>query len=139
MPDRVARDLVLLAEAGRHVDDTGAVLGRDEVAAEHLERVRRVGEEVEQRRVTPADELAALERADSSGLGELTGVVLEPRLGQDVARAVGVLHHGVVDVGADRHREVGGQRPRRRRPDQDPVAVRRACSHTVSAGSWRSR
>ena len=37
MPAALHDDLVVLAEAGRHVHDAGAVLGRHEVAGEHLE------------------------------------------------------------------------------------------------------
>ena len=89
MPTALHGDLVVLAEAGRHVDDAGAVLGRHEVAGEHLERVRRVGEEVEQRPVAATDELGALDRADPLGTGQLVGVGVEPRLGEDVALPVG--------------------------------------------------
>ena len=51
----LVRDLVVLTEAGCHVDDAGAVLGRHELARQDLERVRCVGEVVEQRRVPVAD------------------------------------------------------------------------------------
>ena len=39
MPAALHDDLVVLAEAGRHVHHTGAVLGRHEVGAEDLEGV----------------------------------------------------------------------------------------------------
>ena len=58
--DRVAGDLVVLAEARRHVHDAGAVLGRHEVAGQHLKRVRGVGEVVEQRLVPATDQVGTL-------------------------------------------------------------------------------
>ena len=94
----------------------------DEVAGEHLERVRRVGEEREQRRVAAADEVAALDACRrATAFGQLPLVGREARLGEDVAHAV-LLDHRVVDVGPDGEGEVGRQRPRRRRPGQDALA-----------------
>ncbi len=63
-PDGVGDDLVLLAETGSQVDDAGALFGGDVVGGEHLEGIGGavhvgIGEEVEQRPVAPAGELAA--------------------------------------------------------------------------------
>ena len=138
----VADVLVLLAVTGGQVDDAGAVLGRHEVRGQHPEGVGLVGEEREQRRVAPADELGALHGADPRGAGELPLVVAEPGLRQEVALPV-LLHHRVVDVRTDGERQVRRQRPRRGRPGEDalggPSSVGSSSNQTVSAGSWRSR
>ena len=57
---RAAHVVVLLAEPGRHVDDPGALVGGDEVAGEHPEGARVVGEELEQRSVGAPDQLGYL-------------------------------------------------------------------------------
>ena len=82
-PDRVARVLVVLTEAWSHVHDAGSVLGRDEVAAEYPERVGCVGEELEQRRVVPADQIATHDRLDVLGVGKLALVRGQARFGED--------------------------------------------------------
>ncbi len=115
--------LVVLAEAGREVHDAGAVLGRDEVGGDDLERVRLLREEREQRRVPVADQITTLERGRHRRLTQLALVGAEAALGQHVALTVGVYHLRVVDVVADGERQVGGQRPRRRRPRQQAAAV----------------
>ena len=57
-----------------------------------------------------------------SARGQLVGVRVEPRLGEDVALPV-LLHHGVVDVGPDGDSQVRRQRPRRGRPREHAVAT----------------
>ena len=120
-PGCVGNDLVVLAEAWRQVDDAGAVLDRHEVGGEHLERVRRLGEVVEQRRVPATDELGAFHRRHRCRLAELGAVGTQQRLGEDVASAVEV-DDDVVDVSADGERQVGRQRPRRGRPCEQSFA-----------------
>ena len=115
--------LVVLAEAGREVDDAGALLGGDEVGGDHLEGVGLVGEEREQRDVAVPDEVAAGEGGDDGAVTELALVGAEPGLGQHVAMAVVGRHLDVVDVGTDGEGEVGRQRPRRGRPGQEATAV----------------
>ena len=121
---RVADDLVVLAVTGRHVHDPGAVLGGHEVRPEDPERVLLVGEEREQRRVAPADELGAEHGGDLLGVAELLGVRRDARRRQDVpaCRAVrfGLLQHRVLDVRADGEGEVRRQRPGGGRPGEDP-------------------
>ena len=89
--------------------------------ADHLERVGRVGEEWEQRRVPPPDQIAALDGLDADRFGELSLVRPEARFGQDVTNAI-FFHHGVVDVGADGQGEIARQCPRGRRPCEHPFA-----------------
>ena len=125
--DGVAGDLVVLAEAGRHVDDAGALLGRHEVGAEDLERplgaeALGVGEEVEQRPVAGADELGAAHRRRPARRRRARRRRRRRRSAARTKRCAVVLDDGVVDVGADGEGEVGRQRPRRRRPRQQPGA-----------------
>ena len=62
--DRIAGDLVVLAETRGHVHDPGTVLGRHEIRAQHLECVRGVGEVVEHRAVAAPDDFGTGHRAD---------------------------------------------------------------------------
>ncbi len=118
---RLAEILVVLAERRRHMHHAGTVLGGHEVAAEHPERVRGVGQEVEQRRVRATDEFGAQHRADRLESVQLLRVRADPGRAQDHALAV-TFEHGVGDVRPHRDRQVRWQRPRRRRPDQQLLA-----------------
>ena len=123
--------LVVLAETGGHVHDAGALGGVDEVAGEDLEcpfgavvRLGRVdlghvGEVREDRCVGAADEVGTLEGADLGGVLELLFVAADDGFAEQVARAVVVEHHGVVEFGADGECEVRGQGPRRGGPGED--------------------
>ena len=77
------------------------------------------------RRIEPAnglDELKTLLFQDEAKrLATIENEVsrIDARVGDDDALAVGLLEHGVLDVGADREREVARQRPRRGRPHQE--------------------
>jgi hypothetical protein len=71
MPCRLADALVVLAEAGAMCTTPVPSLGVDEVAGEHPEGVRGVGEVVEQRLVGAADQLGAGEGADHARALEL--------------------------------------------------------------------
>ncbi len=112
---------VVLAEGRRHVDDTGALAHLDEIAGDDTEGAIRLlaGEERKERLIGAADQLGALGRADVAEAVELRRVMLARGLGEDEARAV-LLHDRVVGVGRHRQPHVGGQRPRRRRPGQEP-------------------
>ena len=127
---RVGDDLVLLAEGRGDVDDAGAVLGGDVVGGENLERVRMCTEEWEQRLVAAADKRTSLHRAHLGRVLELLCVRAHTGGREDVAlgRSVGLRlgHDGVVDVRVHGRGQVRRQRPRRRRPGQQHVAVRRA-------------
>ncbi len=116
---------VILTVAGRDLHDAGTVLSGHEVAGEHGEDVRvvrdLVGEEVEHRRVVPADQGAALDGVDAGRALELLLVRAQPRLREDVAVAL-LLQDRVVDVLADDQRHVRHERPRHGRPGQDPLA-----------------
>ena len=84
-PGRLAGPLVVLAEARRHLDDAGALVDGDEVAAEHDEGARRVGEVGEERPVRPPDEVGALDGAEDLGALELVLVGAEAGLPDDEA------------------------------------------------------
>ena len=66
MPADSQTSLVVLAEAGGHVHDAGAVFGRDEVPGEHAEGVGLAREVVEERAVGPPDEISAGDGADDT-------------------------------------------------------------------------
>ncbi|CAB4873365.1 unannotated protein [freshwater metagenome] len=119
---RVADVLVVLAEAGRQMHNTRAVLGRHELGCDDLERVRGVGEEREQGRIPAPGQFGAEHRADPGGARKLALVGTEAGLGEEVALAI-LLHHGVLDVGAHGEREIGRKGPRCRGPGQNLVAI----------------
>ena len=131
----LADPLVVLAESGGEVDDTGAVLDRDEIACQHTERVRVTGEVREQRGVGPTDELAAVDRSDPLRCTELALVGADTGVREDQPSTV-QLDHGVVDLRVDGEREVRRQRPRRRRRPARRRSPDSSSNPTVSAGSW---
>jgi len=116
---------VVLAEGGGHVDDTGSVGGRDEVAADDELRPLVGRHEVERRLVLEAEQLAARQLALDYGL--LAEHLLDQLAGQHEALAA-ALDERVGDVGADRGGDVADQRPRRGGPhgQGDGRAGRRA-------------
>ena len=71
--DPIQRRLVVLTEAGRHVDDAGAVLGRDEVGRDDLVGVRVALVIGEGRLVGRADQLRSLEPGHDSRTRVLAG------------------------------------------------------------------
>ena len=76
---RLAGREIVLAEARRHMDDAGAVLRRDEVAAKHPEGVLGVLEIGEQRLVAAPDQLGAREsRAPPRRRGTRAGSARAP-------------------------------------------------------------
>jgi hypothetical protein len=121
---------VVLAERDRGVHDARAVLGRDEVAGQDgvaLLAVLRTCDERERRLVAGADHVAPVEAVGDvhaacargrSPLG-IAEHALDQRLGEHVA--VGRAH--VRQVRVDRDRGVRDERPRRRGPDQQHVAL----------------
>ncbi len=113
----LAGEVVLLAEAGGHVDHTGALVGGHEVARQHPEGVGVVGEEIEQGTVGATDEVGPGDGAEGSGLGEQIGVGGRP-LGGDGGGSPEELVDVVGDVGAHGQGQVRGQRPRGRRPHE---------------------
>ena len=138
---------VVLAEGGGHVHEARAVVGCDEVGGEDRPgagprspalgaRLRGV-EVVEDRVVAASHEVLALQpREDLGGFPELFRVGGQERLGDDHVlsgdRRSGLAGHandGVVDVGPHGHGGVGGERPRRGRPDEDELGRRRAVAH----------
>ena len=85
---RLAEPLVVLTEAGRHVDDARPLLGGDKIGAEHAEGVRLGREVAEERAVGPPDELGTRHGADELGAGEFGAVLGGPGLTDQVAHAV---------------------------------------------------
>ena len=113
--------IVVLAEGGSDMDEAGAVLGCDEVAREDREAAGLLVVEGEHRAsVMAADQIPAGE--PFRNLDVLAEHLLHQRLGEDQPLPV---DHGldVGDVGSDRDRPVAGQRPGRRRPDQERLAL----------------
>ncbi len=87
--DGVGGRLVVLAVGRRHVHDAGAVLGGDEVAAQHLKSVGGVREVRERRQVAQAEQLlAGAGGQDLRVLPQLAGVGGQPRLRQHERRSV---------------------------------------------------
>ncbi len=111
---------VVLAERDRGVDDAGAVLGRHEVARQHgvaLLTVDLGAQEREGRLVAGADHVGPLEAVDD--LRVLSEHAGHERLGQHLAvRAADVRQLGIDGDGG-----VGDQRPGRRGPDEQRVAL----------------
>jgi hypothetical protein len=123
---RIERGLVLFAEPRGHVHDPGAVVGGDEVRAEHLVGARMSRVVGERRRVAAPHQVAAPQgRHDDGSLGtlagELRGVRREPGSTQDVALGgpghVG-FHDDVLHVRTHGNAHIGGQRPGGGGPDQ---------------------
>ncbi len=111
---------VVLAERDRGVHDAGAVVGADEVGRQHgvaLLPVRLGRDERERRLVAGADQLAAGEAVDD--LDPLADHLLGARLGQHLAARRA--HVGQLRV--DGERGVGRERPGRRRPGEQLVAL----------------
>ena len=129
-PGGVGSDLVVLTEAGRQVNDPGALLGGDVVGGEHLEGVGRavnlgIGEAVEQRPVPAPGKIAAADGRDGRRLTELGCVVIETGRGENQPPAV-VVDDCVLDVGTDGNSQIGRKRPRCCRPRQQHLAGRLA-------------
>ena len=111
---------VVLAERDRGVDDAGAVVGGHEVAGQHgvaLLAVLRGRDERERRLVRGAQHLGAAE------------AVGHPRVLAEHARDERLGEHGAVarahvgELGVDGHGGVGDERPGRRGPDEQRVAL----------------
>ena len=121
---RLAGRLVVLAEAGRHVDGAGTLGGVDEVGCQDPEGVCAVGEEVEQRGVGASDEVGAGDGADRLGVCQLGLVALHGVGPEHVHGAVGVAVQGVGEVGAHGESQVGRQGPGGGRPCQEAHGAR---------------
>jgi hypothetical protein len=127
-PDRVddldplllAEPVVVLAEGERGVHDARAVVGGHEVGRQHPVTLRPQvlgGDVGKQRRVAGADHVLAVEAVGDLRVLAQHGV--QARLGEHVA----VGGADVRELGRDGERGVGEQRPRRRRPGEDAVAL----------------
>ena len=107
--ERPAELEVLAAAAGRDMDDAGALLERDLVPGDDLVLDRRAGAEVVERpAIAEPDELLAAHTL-------LEALVRVARDGDPLA----VLAQPVLRIGMHGGGDVGRQRPRRRRPDDD--------------------
>ena len=103
--------------------DSCAVVGGHEISAQHLERVRRVGEVREGREIAQTEQLLpGVAAQDPRVVAEFARVGRQPRASDHEPPAL-VCDDDVLDVGVDRHGLVGRQRPRRRRPDQQVGTV----------------
>ena len=105
---------VVSAEGRCQVHDAGTVAGRDEVAGDHVVRVRDL-DEVEGRPVVQAFEIAA--RHPGQDLSIVTERGLQKILGDHQRALAGPRHH-VRGLRRDGDRGVRDQCPRRRRPDE---------------------
>ena len=116
--------------------DPGAVLGGDEVTAQHHKSVGRVGEIRERRQIPHSEQLLTGVAADDLRLlPQFPRVGAQPGTGQHVATARSLCRggdHDVLDLGVDRDGLVGRQRPRSRRPHHKVGAVQ---SWIVCSGS----
>ncbi len=110
---------VVLAEGRRDVDHAGALAHLDEIAGDDTKAALGLflREERKQRRVGAPDEVGALHRADIAVAFQFRRVMLQRAFRQDHPRAV-LLHHRIVGVRRHRQADIGGQRPRRRRPGE---------------------
>ena len=116
-PGRFAGALVVLAEPGRHLDDAGALVHRDEVLPEDHERAGGGREVLEERSETAPDELGTFHRADDLRAGEHLVIGSEAAHSDHDAAAVQV-EHRVLEVRPDGEGEVRRQGPRCRRPGE---------------------
>ncbi len=123
--------LVLLTERACGVDQPGALAGGDEVGLDDAERLGVPLEVGHRRGVGATHQVAAGQPLDDLVLElpvvvlELLGVRREPLGADDVALRLageGRLDHDVLDVGVDHDREVGGEGPRGRGPDEGDLA-----------------
>ena len=115
-----AEAVVVLAERDRGVHDARAVLRGDEVAGQHRVRLRApglAGDEVERRLVAGLEHLHAEE-----AVGDLD-VLAEDALREGLRDDLAVRRAHVRQVGIDRHGRVRDERPRRRRPHDQRVAL----------------
>ena len=104
---------VLLPRSGSDVDDAGPLLERDLVPRDHAVLDVRCGRQVVERpAVAEADELRSRGGLDERLVGVARG-----------RNPLAVLAPPVLGVGLDRRRDVRGQRPRRRRPDDERLAL----------------
>ena len=109
-----------LAERDRGVDDARAVVGGDEVGGQHgvaLLPVVRARDEAERRLVAGADHLAAGE-----AVGDLHSLA-EHALGERLRQHLAAGGADVRQLRVDRDRRVRHERPWRRRPDEQRVAL----------------
>ena len=113
---------VVGAEGRRDVHQPRPILGADESAGDDVAVVIGDGQEGVERPIVPAQQLAALgPPQDLHVLGVAAEDLAHQRLRQPEL-VVLVLDQDVVDLLADRDRDVAGQRPRRGRPHQQVVA-----------------
>ena len=120
------RLIVVRAERRRHVDEARAVLRGDERAGHDHARRLIVGERnhLERAPIPQSQQLAPRKRAQRTQLGEGGRTLTRPAgqtgacRGQDQT-AIANLILAVLHLGMHRHRDVGKERPRRRRPDQE--------------------
>ena len=111
---------VLLAAARGDVDDARALLHRHVLPRHHAVLEALLGRQlVERRGVGEPDEVGSTHLAEHPARD---GARLEP-VGRDVGNAGRGLHPHVVGIGAHRGGDVGRERPRRRRPHHQILAV----------------
>ena len=125
--DSVGGGLVVLTVGRSHVDDAGAVLGRDEITPQHLKSVVGFGEIGKRRQIAQPDQLLAGVTADDLRiLPQFAHIRAESCASNHQPPAVeraSALHGDVIHFGIDGHRLVGRQSPRRGGPDQQIRAV----------------
>ena len=109
---------VVGAERRRQVHDAGAVVGAHEIGGDDATAGVVEGEVVEGTRVVAADEVAAREARD-----DLDVVTRARRRHDQVAAPARVAHAHVRDVGSDRGRDVGDERPGRGCPHEQVRVV----------------
>src|SRR6202034_3463508 len=110
---------VVLAKCGRYVHEAGAVFGCNEIPGDDRKATCRARVKDRPAVMSP-DQLVSRERVE-----HLRTLSKDPlyECRRDHEYLVAHPHTRVLDVGPYGHSHVSWQRPRRRRPDQQPVAL----------------
>ena len=127
----LAGNHVVFAECGGLMHHASAVFGGHIVGDEDAERIRLIQEEVVGGLVSQARQLLANVCVFDFIVAEFFGVSGNQVVGQQVAFPVGGPHHGIGDVRVDGDGQVGGQGPRRGRPDESVDAGERGPERMV--------
>ena len=113
---RFTQPQVIDAISRRRVDNTRSRFGANEPGTDDAEGIAVDLEKVEQSVITHTHQFGALDPPDNL-VCLVAHDIVEKSFGQDQCFPFG-LDPGVINVVVDREQQIGRQRPRRRRPDQ---------------------
>ncbi len=122
-PSLAATSRSISPKAGREVDDAGALVDRDEVRDHHAVGVAADRQDVERAPVAGARRARPRRRARRSRRRRRAPPRPDPLRARPGASRRRARALDVADVGTDGDRDVGDQRPRRRRPDEEVVVA----------------